>query len=239
MKASELATIIRTKTKTNSTTYTDADMLVDVNLFKDEIASKIQRIRPEHWNMPSYNNLVADQREYAFPSDVMNNIVKVSLKFGTASTDKFVRTFPIKRNDYLDTLEETKIVNDFTNDEPNYFIRRKAIYILSGTIISVTNGILLVYNAFPADLTIMTENTLEIEADPTTTSHGFPREFHELLARRVSIEYKDRNDIVLSRKELQYETDLQNQLDDFSIVNLDQQITGNLPSSTNDDGYDL
>jgi len=203
-------------------------MLVLVNLMKDEIASRIQQVRQEIFNMPSYEDLVADQREYAFPSDVLNNLVSLALKF-TASGD-YVKAYPIARRHYLDALQESKIVNDFDSLEPNYFIRRKALYILSGAIIAVTNGIKLVYNCFPANLANLNGST-DLSVDPTTTSHGFPREFHELWARRVSIEYKGPNNIPLSKKELDYDKDLEKALDDFAVVNLDEELIGSLPPS--------
>ena len=239
MTTTELATYVRFKTKTNTTTFTNADMLVLANLFKDEIAGKIQKLRPENFNVPALDNLVADQREYAFPSDVLNNIVTVELKF--SSTGDYVLANPLQRKDYGNALQESLIVNDYTNEKPFYFIRRRAIYILSGAIIAVTDGIRLVFNSFPANFTSMTGST-DMSVDPSTTTHGFPREFHELLGRRISIGYKNRNNVKLDRDELKYDTDLEDMLENFSQVNLDEQVIGNLPTAAqrgDDDGYSL
>lgn len=236
MTGTELATLIRRKTKTNSTTYPNAELLVDVNLMKDELASKIQQVRTEVWNMPAYGDLVADQREYAFPDDVLNHLVSLELKF--SSSDDYVIAKPISRKHYSDVLQESVIVDNFDNLNPRYFIRRKAIYILSGTIIDVTDGIKLVYDCFPADLSNLT-GTTDLSVDPSSTEHGFPREFHELLARRVSMEYKDRNGIKFSQKELVYPQDLESALEDFEIANLDAQIIGSIPdgSTRGNNGY--
>ena len=232
-----LATNIRFKTRTNTTTFADATMLPLVNAKKDELASRIQQVRPEIWNIPTLDDLVADQREYAFPSDVLNNLVRLELKF--SSSGDYVLAKSIDLHTYRDALQESKIVNDFDSEEPRYFIRRKAIYILSGTIAAVTNGIRLYYNSFPANLADLTDDTTDISVDPSTTTHGFPREFHELLARGVSIEYKGANNVKLSPLELKYEIDLAKQLDDFSVPNLDHEIFGALPGSslTGDDGF--
>lgn len=236
MTGTQLAALIRYKTKTDTATFLDADILVLVNIYKDEIAGQIQVVRPEIWNIPTTDDLVADQREYAFPSDVMNNLVKLELKF-TASGD-LVETKSIKRNDYNNVIQESVIVAHFDNIKPCYFIRRQAIYILSGTIIAVTDGIELVYNAFPVNLANVAGST-DLSVDPSTTTHGFPKEFHELWARRVSIAYKDRNEVRLSKKELDYDRDLEKKLDEFSTVDLSQSLTGKLPSSdkTGDDGF--
>ena len=237
MTGTELATLIRKKTKTNSTTYTDASLLVDVNLMKDELASKIQQVRQEIWNMPSLCDLADDQREYAFPSDMLNNMVNLELKF-SASGDYLVAE-PVARRHYEDSLQESKIVADFTNLGPRYFIRRQAVYILSGTIVDVTDGIRLVYNSFPAALANLT-GTTDLSVDPSTTTHGFPREFHELWARRVSIEYKSTNSVKLNELEKAYKIDLADALSDFAEVNLDRDIVGKLPPSSarGNDGQD-
>ena len=41
MTAKELADLVRFKTRTNSTTFTDADMLTIVNVIKDEIGRSV------------------------------------------------------------------------------------------------------------------------------------------------------------------------------------------------------
>lgn len=237
MTGTQLAALIRHYTKTNSTTFADVDMLPLVNTFKDEIAGKIQQIRPEIFNMPAYDNLVVNQREYAWATDLLNRMIGLELKF-TASGD-YVVAQPIQRVHYLDTLQESVIVDNYDNLGPRYFIRRKAIYILSGTIIAVTNGIKFIYDCFPADLADMV-GVADLSLDPSTTSHGFPKEFHEILARRISIAYKDPNGVKLSPKELDYENDLTKLLDNFAMSNLDEEITGKLPDdSDTDNGYSL
>src|SRR3990167_636660 len=237
MTGTQLAALIRKKTRTNSTTFSDADMLVDANIFKDELAGMIQQVREEIWNIPTLDDLVADQREYAYPSETINGMVNFELKF-TASGN-YVLAKPIARHHFADALQESKIVNEFSNDAPRYFVRRKAIYILSGTIIAVTNGIRKVYDKFPSDLSNLTGST-DLSIDPSTTTHGFPREFHELLARRVSIEYKDRNGVKLSAMELNYERDLDTKLDNFQRADKSEVVLGALPAgdTVGDDGYD-
>jgi len=227
MTSTELNNLINYKCRTNDTTFPVADKLVFVNLMKDEIASRIQQVRKTIWNMPALDDLVLNQREYAFPADVLNNLVNLELKF-TASGN-YVLATPMARRNYKDVLQESVIVDNFNNDTPKYFIRRKAIYILSGSIIAVTEGLKLVYDSFPASLANMT-GVADLSIDPSTTTHGFPREFHELLARRVSIEYKDRNEMKLNKKELEYEIDLEKALDSFSVSNLDSTTIGALPS---------
>lgn len=237
MTGTELATLIRRKTKTNSTNYTDADILIDINLMKDELAVRIQNVRQDIWNVPALDDLVEDQREYAFPTDVLNNIVSLELKF--SSSGDYVDAIFLARRHYKDALQESKIINNFDNINPNYFIRRQAIYILSGAITDVTDGIRVVYNSFPANLANITGST-DLSVDPSDTTHGFPREFHELWARRVSIEYKSTNGIPLSETEKRYDIDLERALYEFSEVDLSKEIISALPTidKRGNDGYD-
>jgi len=237
MTGTQLSALIYRKTKATTTTYTAANMLVDVNLMKDEIASRIQQSRPTVWHMSTLCDLADDQREYSLPSDMLNNIVSLELKF--TATGDFVKATHFARRHYSDALQETKIVNDFDNLEPRYFIRRQALYILSGTIITVVEGLKLVYDAFPADLANLT-GIVDLSIDPSTITHGFPREFHELLARRVSIEYKSNQpDMKLNDKELGYDNDLDKALDDFSTLDLSQATFGSVPSGSTrgDNGF--
>jgi hypothetical protein len=213
-------------------------MLVDVNNGIEEFAGRIQGVRPEVWNIPTFANLVADQREYSFPADVLNSIVSLELKF--TSTGDYIPARPLKKNPSDFALQESKIAGAYNNFTPYYFLRRKAVYVLSGTIIAVTDGFKLVYNTFPAALSNLTGSD-DLSVDPSTTTHGFPREFHELLARHVSIAYKDLNGIPLSKKELQFEQDLEKKLDEFSIANVDVEETADIPSGTSmsNNGFDL
>lgn len=236
MTGTELKNLINYKCKTNSTTFTASDMLVLVNLKKDTMASKIQQFRNDVWNIPALDDLVADQREYAFPTDVMNNLVDLELKF--SASGNYVKATAVQRTDLDDALQESRIVNAYTNTEPRYFVRRKALFILSEAISAVTDGIKLVYDSFPASLANLT-GSADLSADPSTTTHGFPREFHELWATSVSIEYKGRNNIKLSVVERNFERDFQSALEDFGKRVLDEALIGHLPpgEEEGDDGF--
>jgi hypothetical protein len=125
MNATQLASLIRLKTRTTSATFTDADMLVYVNLFKDELAGRIQQERQEVWNMPALFDLEAGQREYGFPDDILNSIVSLELKLtpsGVYVPARIARTRPA---DFA--LTETAITGAYSGANPQYFIRRRAL----------------------------------------------------------------------------------------------------------------
>lgn len=239
MTGTELNTLINFKCRTNDTTFTTTDKLYLVNIFKDEMASMIVERNAGFFLVPSTFDLVADQREYAIGDDLLNRIQKVELKF-TSTTSRFPSHY-IK--DYSGSETESEIVKEFTNIENGFAhtIRRRSLFILSGTIISVTAGGRIWAHIFPAALANLTGST-GLEVDPTTTSFGFPRQFHELLARRVTIEYKGRQPkpIALAPSELNYEKDLEKQLAAISHVDNSGEIVAEMPTSEyfGNDGYD-
>ena len=102
MIGTALATLIRRKTKTNTTTYSVADLLVDVNLMKDEIVSRIQQVRPEVFNIEELKDSVASatSREYEIPTTMLNRMIDLEMKF-TAAGD-YVVVKPIARRHYKD-----------------------------------------------------------------------------------------------------------------------------------------
>ncbi len=229
MTPTKLAALIRYKTGTNSTTFTDADMLELVNIFKDEISSLIAEKNQMYFAVPSTLSLVADRREYALASDMLNNLIKVEVKF--AAADARIPLLPMK--DYRGSETESEIVKKFANieKEAGYVIRRRAILILSGSIIAVTDGLRIWYIQYPSDVTSMT-GTTDMATDPSTTTAGFPRQFHELLGRRVGMERKSKTPKArFNTLELNYEKDLQRQLDSISRIDLGLEIIGELPSS--------
>ena len=240
MTGTALAALIRYKTNTNSTTFTDANMLVLVNLFKNEISSLITERNQNFFAVPAKDDLVADQREYPFTSDFLNNLLKVECMF--VSGDAYIPLYSIK--DYRLSETESEIVARYANVEGScaYYLRRRSVWILSGTISAVTNGIRIWYVQQPVDLSNLTGST-DLSIDPSTTTAGFPKQFHELLARRVSIEYKGSRPkpIPLNDMEKNYERDLERQLDAIAHMDLSGEIIGENETSQNlfNDGFDL
>jgi len=235
-----IANLVRFYTKTNSTTFTDADMLAIANTIKDEIASLIVERDAGYFDIPCTFNLVADQREYAIGDNLLNRLHKVEIKF--SSSDARQPAYFIK--DYLGSETESEIVKNFTNTQGEfaYTIRRRAIFILSGTITAVTGGVRTWSFIWPADLTDMTDNTTDLVVDPSTTTFGFPRQFHELLARGISIVYKESQPkpLPLTKKERNYDKDLNNQLDAIATMDKSGKVIADMPNATDigNDGYD-
>jgi hypothetical protein len=241
MTGSELNTLINFKTGADDTTFTPAEKLPLVNIFKNEIAAKIVEKNAGYFLIPVVFDLIASStsREYAFPSDILNRIKKLELKF-SANDARFPSTY---LKDYQGSETESEIVANFGNSKGQFAhtIRRRAVLILSGTITALVGGGRYLYYAYPVDLVNLTGNT-DLSIDPSITSFGFPKGFHELLARRVSMEWKGAQPkpIPLNATELNYEIDLKNALDALTHQDESAEIIGNsLPDSeTGHNGWD-
>lgn len=227
MKFSKARDYIWYRTKTDDTSLSTYNMLMLCNVYKDEIAQEIIKQNEDYFILPATTDLVANQREYPFPANILNQIKAVELKFATADTT-YIRAREIDLNTDKVGSDEATIVANYDNDTPAYDIMRGSLWIRSGTIVNATAGIKLWFASYPADFTSMDDST-EMEADPTTTTFGFPKPFHELLCRRVSIAYKDKHGIPLDPEELNYGVDLKNALESIRPANLDRAVIGSTP----------
>jgi len=241
MTPAEFAQYVRFKTRTNSSTFTDADMLMLMNIHKDDLATEIIKANEDYFGTPETADLVAGQRQYPFPDDMLNQVKHVEAKLDGTNQ------IPLAEFDltgYQRSTDETTITNLFSNTEGNaYFdIFSNSIWIYSGTITSVSAGLKIWSYQWPAKFTNLASTT-DMAVDPSNTTVGFPRAFHELLARRVIIEYKTSGDkaMQLTDSELKYDVDLQRKLDSISEMNMSRSNTAALPSGKKlwNDGHDL
>lgn len=243
MTGTALATLIREITKTNSTTLTDATLLVHANNVKNELSPQIAKKNEQLFVIPATFDLVASSvsaREYPLPSTMMNQLITVELALETDATH-FVVCWPypggrqrLVRN--INGITEDNIQGNFTNSHPYYIKIRNGIYILSGeitsTIASASNARGKIhYRKYPSDLANLSGLT-DLSIDPSTTTFGIPISFHELWARRVSIIWKSGrpSPVPLSALELAYESDLNKALDFISIDDLGDEVRGFLPA---------
>ena len=232
---SKFATLVRYYTKTNSTTFTDVDILVLANIFKDDIAGLIAKeVGEDYFGLRFERDLVAGQREYDLPAELMSRIKYLQAKLDGTNWSKLKET---DLSTYGKALDEDTIQLTYSEKNPEFDLWDQGIYILSGdAIIDVTNGLKLWAIVFPSDFANLT-STEDMSTNPDDYTHGFPRQFHELLARRVSIAYKSSKDrpIPLSEKEKMYEVDLTTQIQTMKDTNLDRSIK---PSAPYNDGSD-
>lgn len=197
---------------------------------QDEIAQAILKTDEDILLIPQTTNLVANQRDYSFPADILSRIKRVEAKLDGTNYIKLTELDITQLGYSVGT--ETNITSRYSNlDGEAYFdILRKSIYIYSGTITSVTDGLKLWCNTYPTAVTDLT-GTIELSVDPTTTTHGIPRSFHEIWARGVIIDYKQSKEkpIALNEREILYEKDLAKAVITLKHGNLDREVIAEVP----------
>ncbi len=225
----QFAKLIRYYTKTNSTTFPDEDILTFANIFKDDIASLIgKEVGEDYFGLRFERDLIAGQREYSLPKELMSRIKYLNAKL---DGEKWLRLNETDLNTYGGAMDENTILSRYEGKNPEFDLWDNSIFILSGKpIIDVQEGLKLWAIVYPADFTSL-DSIEDMSNNPTDFTHGFPREFHELLARRVSIAYKSSKDrpIPLSEKEVLYEADLDAQIQKMKEANLDRTVVPKAP----------
>ncbi len=236
MTPAKLAEYVRIKTRTNSTTFNDANMVAIANVVKDKLVLEALDADEDLFLVPTYMNLVADQREYPLLSTIMSRIKRVEAALDGSNWLK-LNEFDLPQFKYPLTTEED-ITTYFQNAEGSaYFdLMRKAITIYSGTITDVTNGLRIWLNTWVADLTNVT-STDDMSIDPSATTHGIPRALHNVMATGVVIEYKESREkpIPLNESELNYEMEIRRAVAKLKRGDYDRQVQGTVPY---DDGQE-
>jgi hypothetical protein len=229
MSPLSFASYIRRQTKTNSTTFTDAAILELANTFKDEISAQIaDLVGDTYFMLEWYADLAVGEREYPLPTQILNSIKHVYAKLdGTNRT----HLHQVDNSQVHFALEDTEIQENWAGKDPAFTLMLPSLFILSSDdIIAVTEGLELWSIVFPANITDLT-STIDMSEHPDTRSHGFPRQFHELLARRVIIARKEGKDkpLPLTEREQKYDADLYTQIMALRGTDLHSSFQGSMP----------
>lgn len=252
MTALKLASRLRKYTKQNSTSLSDADCLLLLNAVKDDLSDLIAQkdIGSNYFVIPTLLNLTANQREYALPDDVLDHIVSVEIAF-TNTLDAFggIQYLLAYNDDFSQwgvSRIEANIQAHYQNASKGvaYEIQRRSIYVLSGAIdattlgsSTITSGIRIKYRSYPADLTALTDDTVDLSLDPSTTSLGFPKNFHELWARKAAIDWKAEHPgaVPATTLDANYTNDLEMKLDAMNTPDMSADTLGRIPENTGED----
>jgi len=228
----QLSAYLRLKTRTNSTTLTNADLVILANVVKDRLVTRALDTDEDLFLVPTFLNLVANQREYPLHADLLSRIKRVEAKLDASGYIK-LREFDLTQYKYPISTE-TDITEHFGNNmgEASFDIMRSAIWIYSGTITSVTDGLKVWLNTVVQDLSNMA-STVDMSVDPTTTAHGIPRTLHDVLATGMIIEWKESREkpLPLSQREQMYEEQVRKAMQSLKGVNYDRDVIGTIPYS--------
>lgn len=239
MTGTQFAQLIRLYTRTNSTTLPDSEIVIRGNVIKDDFAKEIAKADEDLFGVPATRDLVASSltdstaREYTLPEDYLK-IKRVEAKLN--GTD-WVEMDEFDLTEFHRTTNESEILNTFTNSEGGAFfdVFRKSLWLYSGTITATTGGLKLWYIAYPADILAGDlSGTTDLSIDPTTITAGIPRQFHELWARKLSIDWKSNREkpIPLTERELNFDKDFEKAMSSMRNPNLDRELAGVLPDDT-------
>lgn len=239
MTPKELASFVRFKTNTDSTTFPDTEIKMLANIYIDEFATEIAKINEDIFGVPQTTDLLLNTREYPLPTDILNNIKMVEAKLDGS---KFIRLKEFDLNQYQRTTDETTILSYFSNTEGHacYDLFRNSLWLYTGAVTAVVGGLKLWAFSFPAHLTDLTVET-DMAVDPSTTSHGMPRQFHRLLATKICIAKKSQGDtpVKLDAEEANFPIDFKKAIEATSGMNLDRANVATPKDRTNehDNGY--
>jgi hypothetical protein len=193
--AKGFADLVRYRTKTNTTTLTDADLLLVMNMVKDDIGRDIvENVRENFFVVTQTDSLVADQRNY--PIVEQSYIMGVDRVEAKLDGTNWVKLEPLDTVNFELPLSETMIVNTFSNNQGDCFFElyRDEVWIYSGTITSVTDGLKWRVYTFPADISDATEDTVDLATHASGTAHGVPKSMHSVWIDKVVIFIKTSGD---------------------------------------------
>lgn len=240
MVGTKFASLVRFYTRSNSTTFSDADIVLIANVVKDDFAKEIIKADEDYFGVPETTDLRATSdsdftlREYPLPTDDMK-VIRVEGKLDGTNWTKLIK-FDLTQ--WTRPTTEAEVIDHFTNSYGGaYWDKfRNAIWLYTGSIASaVSNGLKIHHIAYPSDINTGTlaDASTDLSEDPTTTTSGMPRQFHELWARQIAIIYKSSKEkpIPLSERELTFERDFKKAI--ASIENIDSEGTyGQLPDDS-------
>lgn len=233
MTYAAFARLCRFYTQTSPASFSDDELVLLANAARDEITSTIANRQGtgDVFLVPASTDLVEDRREYAFPPDKLNAIKYVEAKLDGTN---FIILKELDLVQYDRPTDETTIISRFNNSEGGaaFDIHRDSLWVYSGSIVAVEDGLKLWYQAFLKELnTAKLASTDDMSTDVSSTEHGFPRLFHELLARLVSIMWKGARDkpVPLSPRESSYMVDLEMRIQEFSGYNVGTSFKASVP----------
>ena len=232
MTPAQFAAYIRKRTKTNSTTFTDADILLYANIIKNDLVKEVTKANEDYFGMELVRDLVAGKRNYAFPTYILNNIKYLQAKLDGENWN-VLKEFDV--NSYKGATDEESIQANFSGKNPQFDIFGGELIIYSGSaIIDVVEGLKLWTMVYPADLVSLT-GTSDMSENPSDIEFGVPIELHFVWATKVIIEYKQSKEkpIPLTEKEANVNNDLTLAINSLKGFNLDRSIVATVPDKSN------
>ena len=196
MTGEKFAELVREYANADSVTLPDSTLCLLANPVKNDLCQDISNLVGEkYFELPTETSLVADQREYDLPQDMLNSVTGVNAQLDGTN---WIRLYNVGIENFDHALDETHIVANYANSEGDagYLIRRSSLYLLTGTITDVTDGLKIWYNVPFPDFTasVLAETTTDLAVPLSDTQHGLPTAVQEVVARETAFRYKANRD---------------------------------------------
>jgi predicted DNA binding CopG/RHH family protein len=235
MTGTAFTAYVRKKTKSNTATFTDADIVAFANAVKDDIAERIATDVDEHYfEIELTRDLEADVRDYTFPNDLLKHIRHAQAKLdGTNWLPLDERD--LSQIDDVAILEESKIASLYSGESPEYYISGRGLTLLSGDAIeAVSGGLKLLGEVYPEDIdTDDLASATDLSVPSTDETHRLPRAVHKHWADMVVIEYKESRDkpMALTKKEQRIDISLAETLSKLVKRNTARTFNASVPTN--------
>lgn len=253
MRITEVIDLARRKSKTNTATFSDSDMLLYLKAKIPQYQADIEATNEDYMGSIEYRDLRATgtdgtyldgttsylSREYNLPYDMINRI-----KFVTAKLDgeNWIRLQQYDMNEIKIPFEEENIIANFNNTEgvAGYEIFRGSLFLLTGEIeAEVTDGLKIwtySYTAVPATIPVASsDDDLDLDL------YGIPETMHELLAVALSLEWKSNLEtpVPLTSMEQNYYILYEKALRGLRALDRDLELSFSRPKDGYDNGFSL
>jgi len=252
MRITEVINLARRKSKTNSATFSDADMLLYLKAKIPQFQSDIEQTNEDYMGSIEFRDLRATgdgtytdsgttylSREYNLPTDMIPRLKFVSAKL---DGENWIRLKQYDLNNIKIPFEEANILSTFNNTEgiAGYEIFRGSLFLLTGEIEEeIENGLKIwtySFSALPATIPIAFS-----EQDIDLDMYGIPETMHELLATALCIEWKGNLEtpVPLTLAEQNYYALYEKALRSLKALDRDQEIQFARPEDGYNRGFNL
>jgi hypothetical protein len=252
MRLTEVIDLARRKSKTNSSTFSDSDMLLYLKAKIPQFQSDIEKANEDYMGSIEFRDLrptgdgtytdngeIYISREYNLPTDMISRLKFVSAKL---DGENWIRLKQYDLNDIKIPFEEKNILEHFNNTQgiAGYEIFRGSLFLLTGEIKEeVPDGLKIwtySYSALPTVIPVAGS-----EQDVDLDVYGIPEIMHELLATALCIEWKNNLEtpVPLTINEQNYYDLYEKALRSLRALDRDQEVQFSRPADKYNKGFNL
>lgn len=191
MTVAELVAKVRGRTQTDTTTYPNADILVDINNAVTKLSIYVGKKNEDLLGMVGYQTLEVNKREYALPK-ALKRLERVFVKFDGTT---WIELGEIDSAIHYVPANESEIVAHYSNTLGNacFTNYRNHLQLYSGSIdTEVSSGIMVEYITSKYNTITDATSTTDLASSlvPSSGYPGIQPEFHPILIPMTSREYK-------------------------------------------------